>query len=204
MALLVSGTAFNGFEIMLRDKPAEMIALSPKGTVPVLQLPDGYVLEQSLDIMQWALAPRDPEGWWSRAQSADNLGLLAVNDGAFKHHLDRYKYPERFGEIDRQVPRGQALTSMLFLLEARLRATPYLGGDLPCATDIAVFPFIRQFAAVEPDWFAQQSIPVTQAWLARWLSSSLFEACMFKIPSQRLTPFPSLSVHDRRNHQSPF
>ena len=199
MALLVSGIAFDGYEIVLREKPAAMLALSPKGTVPVLQIPDGTVLEQSLDIMRWALAPFDHDGWWSRAQSADNLEILAVNDGAFKHRLDRYKYPERFGELDRQVPRDQALTSMLFPLEARLQATPHLGGDLPCATDIAVFPFIRQFAAVEPEWFAQQSIPATQAWLARWLSSSLFEACMFKIPSQRLTPFPLWSAHASQN-----
>jgi glutathione S-transferase len=200
MALLVSGAAFNGFEIVLRDKPVEMLALSPKGTVPVLQIPDGTVLEQSLDIMRWALVPYDHDGWWSRAQSAGNLELLAVNDGAFKHHLDRYKYPERFDELERQVPRDQAMTLMLLPLEARLQATPYLGGDLPCATDIAVFPFIRQFAAVEPEWIAQQSIPATQAWLARWLSSSLFEACMFKIPSQSATPFPLLSALQGKRH----
>lgn len=190
MALLVSGTAFDGYEIVLRDKPAEMLALSPKGTVPVLQLPDGTVLEQSLDIVRWALAPDDPDGWWSRAQSADNLALLATNDGAFKHHLDRYKYPERFGESDRLAQRELAMTLQLRPLEARLQAHPYLGGDLPCATDIAVFPFVRQFAAVDPDWFAQQALPVTQAWLARWLGSPLFEACMFKMPSQRVAPYP--------------
>lgn len=177
-----------------------MLALSPKGTVPVLQLTDGTVLEQSLDIIRWALAPLDPDGWWSRAQSAENLELLAANDGEFKHHLDRYKYPERFGEIDRQVPRNQAMTSMLFPVEARLRVTPYLGGDLPCATDIAIFPFIRQFAAVEPEWFAQQYLPATQAWLARWLSSPLFEACMFKIPSQRVMAFPPLLALHGQNH----
>lgn len=190
MALMVSGTKFDAYEIVLRDKPVELLALSPKGTVPVLQLTDGTVLEQSLDIIRWALAPRDPDGWWSRAQSANNLALLAANDGDFKHQLDRYKYPERFGEVDRQVPRNQAMTSMLLPLEARLRAAPYLGGDLPCATDVAVFPFIRQFAAVEPEWFAQQSLPATLAWLARWLSSPLFKANMFKLPSQRVTPFP--------------
>jgi glutathione S-transferase len=200
MALLVSGIAFDGYEIVLREKPAAMLALSPKGTVPVLQIPDGTVLEQSLDIVRWALAPYDHDGWWSRAQSAANLELLAVNDGAFKHLLDRYKYPERFGELDRQVPRGQAMTVMLFPLEARLQTTSYLGGDLPCATDIAVFPFIRQFASVEPEWFGQQSFPATQTWLARWLSSPLFEACMFKIPSQSATPFPLLSAIQGKRH----
>ena len=198
MALLVSGTAFDGFEIVLRDKPVEMLALSPKGTVPVLQLPDGTVLEQSLDIMRWALAPLDHDGWWSRAQSADNLALLATNDGEFKNHLDRYKYPERFGESDRVVPREQAMTLMLLPLEVRLRVNSYLGGDLPCATDIAVFPFIRQFAAVDSGWFAQQTIPATQAWLARWLCSLLFEACMFKIPSQKVMRYPFFDVQGSR------
>ncbi len=198
MALLVSGTAFDGSEIVLRDKPEEMLALSPKGTVPVLQLPDGTVLEQSLDIMRWALAPLDHDGWWSRAQSADNLALLATKDGEFKNHLDRYKYPERFGESDRVVPREQAMTLMLLPLEVRLRVNSYLGGDLPCATDIAVFPFIRQFAAVDSGWFAQQTIPATQAWLARWLCSPLFEACMFKIPSQKVMRYPFFDVQGSR------
>jgi len=192
MALLVAGVTFNGFEIMLRDKPAEMLALSPKGTVPVLQLPDGAVLEQSLDIIQWALVTHNPDGWWSRSQSADNLELLAINDGGFKHHLDRYKYPERFGGSDRLVSRDLAMTSLLFRLEAQLLVSSYLGGVRPCATDIAIFPFIRQFASVEPKWFAQQSMSATQAWLASWLSSPLFGACMLKIPSQRVTPFPAL------------
>ncbi len=190
MALLISGTKFDGYEVVLRDKPPEMLALSPKGTVPVLQLTDGTVLEQSLDIIRWALAPHDPDGWWSRAQSADNLELLASNDGEFKHQLDRYKYAERLGESDRAVPREQAMAGMLFRLEARLQVAPYLGGALPCATDIAVFPFVRQFAAVEPDWFAQQAVPATQAWLEQWLDSLLFEACMLKIPRQKITPYP--------------
>ncbi|WP_305230105.1 glutathione S-transferase N-terminal domain-containing protein, partial [Klebsiella pneumoniae] len=83
------------FEIVMRDKPAELLALSPKGTVPVLRLTDGSVLEESLDIMRWAFETRDPEGWWSRAQSDDNLALLRTNDGEFKRQLDRYKYPDR-------------------------------------------------------------------------------------------------------------
>jgi len=200
MALLISGTQFNGYEVLLRDKPAEMLALSPKGTVPVLQLPDGTALEQSLDIIRWALSPHDPDGWWSRSQSAENLELVAFNDGAFKHHLDRYKYPERFGESDRAVPRQQAMALLACPLEARLQVSPYLGGALPCATDIAVFPFIRQFAAVEPEWFAQRLLPATQVWLARWLGSSLFEACMFKLPSQRVTPFPAFRALHGQNH----
>jgi glutathione S-transferase len=107
MALLVSEVPFSAFEIALRDKPAEMLALSPKGTVPVLRLPDGSILEESWDIVRWALVPHDTKGWWSRAQTTQNVELLENNDTAFKFHLDRYKYPERFGETNRDVHREQ-------------------------------------------------------------------------------------------------
>ena len=99
MALLQAGVACEAHEVSLRDKPAAMLALSPKGTVPVLVLPDGQVLEQSLDIMQWAFAQSaDAQTWWARAQTADNQALMAVCDGHFKHHLDRYKYPQRYAD----------------------------------------------------------------------------------------------------------
>ena len=192
MALLVAGIGFDGFEIVLRDKPAALLALSTKATVPVLQLPDGQVLEESWEIVQWALASPDPHGWWSRAQSAENLDLLVRNDGPFKHHLDRYKYPERYRESDRNAHREQALAALLLPLEKRLQHKPYLGGVAPCATDIALFPFVRQFAAVEPTWFWDQPLPALQSWLKHWLASPLFEACMAKLPSQIATPFPPL------------
>jgi glutathione S-transferase len=194
MALLVAGIAFDGFEILLRDKPAALLALSNKATVPVLQLPDGSVLEESWDIVQWALASQDPHGWWSRAQSVVNLDLLARNDGQFKHHLDRYKYPERYSEPDRNGHREQALAALLSALEIRLQHDSYLGGVSPCATDIALFPFVRQFAAVEPVWFLEQPLPALQAWLKRWITSSLFEACMVKLPSQIATVFPPFTA----------
>lgn len=184
MALLLAGVEFDAFEIVLRDKPAALLALSPKGTVPVLHLPDGRVLEQSRDIMRWALAPCDPQGWWSRAETPENQALIDRNDGEFKHHLDRYKYPERHALADRDLPRQQALAALLRPMEARLQVHPELGGDLPCAADMAIFPFIRQFAAVEPDWFAEQPLPALQAWLARWAASALFQACMTRLPSQ--------------------
>ncbi len=190
MALLVAGIAFDAFEIVLRDKPAALLALSPKATVPVLQLPDGRVLDQSWDVMRWAFEPDDPQDGWSRAQTPANLALLSNNDGEFKHHLDRYKYPERYAGADRDAHRQQALAALLEPLEQRLQAHPYLGGDTSCATDIAIFPFVRQFAAVEPAWFAQQPLPALQAWLAQWLNSALFDACMARLPRQTVTPFP--------------
>jgi glutathione S-transferase len=191
MALLVAGITFDAHEIVLRDKPAAMLALSPKGTVPVLRLPDGRALEQSLHIVQWAFTVRDPEGWWARAQSAANLDLLTVCDGPFKQHLDRYKYPERFDGVDRTQPRDAAVALLLKPLDAQLQRSAQLGGPTPCATDIAIFPFVRQFAAVEPAWFAQLPLPALKAWLDGWLKHPLFEAAMAKLPTGQVVRFPS-------------
>ncbi|MBW0168652.1 MAG: glutathione S-transferase [Hydrogenophaga sp.] len=194
MALLVAGMAFDAHDIVLRDKPAALLALSPKGTVPVLVLPDGTVLEQSLDIMQWAFQQRDPEGWWARAQSPQNLALLSVCDGAFKHQLDRYKYPERFDGVGHRArPRDAAVEALLVPLDARLQRHGQLGGATPCATDLALFPFVRQFAAVEPGWFASLPLPALQAWLAGWLAHPLFEAAMVKLPSGQTVRFAAWS-----------
>ncbi|MGM3277765.1 glutathione S-transferase [Ralstonia sp. 24A2] len=192
LAMLQANRRFQTFEIVMRDKPAALLALSPKGTVPVLHLPDGSVLEESLDIMRWALESPDPEGWWSRAQTDDNQRLLRTNDGDFKRLLDRYKYPDRYPEDgqSREAVRAQAVAALLTPLETRLQAQRYLGGATPCATDLAIFPFVRQFAAVEPDWFAAQPLPALQAWLAGWLGSRLFEVCMTKQPVQAAAVFP--------------
>lgn len=191
MALLIAGIAFDAHEVSLRSKPADMLALSPKGTVPVLRLPDGAVLEQSWDIMRWALASQSSPGWWPPAQTVENLAWLSRNDAVFKQHLDRYKYPERFPGTDRNDHREQALGAFVQPLALRLEHSAFLGGEAPCATDIAVFPFLRQFAAVEPAWFAQLPIPALQAWLAHWLSSPLFEHCMHKLPARTTVVFPA-------------
>jgi glutathione S-transferase len=180
MALLVAQKPFQVFEIELKNKPAEMLALSPKGTVPVLRLPDGQVLEQSWDIMAWALAGAEPAHWWQGAQSAENQELLRCNDGEFKALLDRYKYPNRFA-LEGKTPehhRDSGVSLMLEPLEQRLRQQGFLGGAQPCATDLAVFPFVRQFAAVDPVWWEDAPLPAVRAWLAAWVSSPLFLACM--------------------------
>ncbi|MCO5400408.1 glutathione S-transferase [Ralstonia soli] len=193
LAMLQANRRFRTFEIVMRDKPAELLALSPKGTVPVLHLPDGAVLEESLDIMRWAFAPSDAEGWWRLAQTDDNLALLRTNDGEFKRLLDRYKYPDRYPDetAPRETARAQAVETLLLPLESRLRDQRYLGGSTPCGTDLAIFPFVRQFAAVEPAWFASQPLPAVQAWLAGWLGSRLFEVCMTKQPVQAVAVFPA-------------
>jgi glutathione S-transferase len=185
MALLEAGIAFDACEIALRDKPPEMLALSPKGTVPVLLLPDGKVIDESLDIMRWAWESHSSEnvkGMWLRSQTTDNLALLALNDGAFKHQLDRYKYPQKYPETLPEWHRDEAMRGLVQSLENRLTVAPYLGGEQPCASDVAIFPFIRQFRAVNEIWFDTQDAPATHQWLQRWLQSALFSDCMKKLP----------------------
>ena len=194
MALLQAGQAFEAVEVSLHDKPAGLLALSPKATVPVLQLPDGSVIDESWDIVRWALAAPDAQGWWARAQSPGNLDLVERNDGDFKSHLDRWKYPQRYagGSLTPVAHRDRALDVLLMPLEARLHRAPCLGGATPCATDLAVMPFVRQFASVDPKWFATQNLLSVRTWLERWLVSPLFVACMYKLPAQGAIRFPSL------------
>jgi glutathione S-transferase len=192
MALLQAGVAFDAYEIVLRDKPPEMLAISPKGTVPVLLLPDGTVIEESLEVMHWALeeqASDDAQDMWSASQTPENLALVALNDGAFKQHLDRYKYPEKFAGSDRDAQRSEAIQGLVSLLELRLAAAPYLGDAQPCAADLAIFPFIRQFRSVDEAWFDAQEVRATQRWLHHWLESELFANCMKKLPTGQCIAF---------------
>jgi glutathione S-transferase len=198
MALLIAGIPFAAMEVSLRDKPPAMLAISPKGTVPVLHLPSGEVLAQSWDIMRWAMAQQglaqksaQAKQWWEKAQTAENLAWLVKNDGLFKHHLDRYKYPQRYADEDPISHRDQACAEFLLPLENCLQRSVFLGGDSPCATDIALFPFVRQFAAVAPDWFKQAPMLAVKSWLSFWLASPLFEHCMRRLPSQTICVFPA-------------
>ncbi|MFM6830888.1 MAG: glutathione S-transferase [Novosphingobium sp.] len=172
LALAASGIRHERREVKLAVKPAEMLEASPKGTVPVLFLPDGAVIDESLEIMVWALGRNDPEGWLSRHDAA----LMAANDGRFKHDLDRYKYPERHGS-DPADHRASAL-EFLATLETRLAVTENLCAHSAGLADAAIMPFVRQFAAVEPDWFAEQPLPRLQAWLGRHLATPRFAQVM--------------------------
>ena len=183
MALLQASIVFDAQEIVLRDKPSAMLALSPKGTVPVLVLPDSRVIDESLDVMRWAFEGRDREGWWNRAQAPANQALIALNDGPFKQHLDGYKYPQRHPDAAPTFHRDQAVSCLLGPLETRLAVDPFLGGAEPCAADLAIFPFIRQFRAVDPGWFDAQALPATRRWLQGWLQGEQFDRCMRKLPA---------------------
>jgi glutathione S-transferase len=176
MALLVSGVVFDLREILLRDKPLEMLAVSPKGTVPVLVLPDGRVIDESLDIMHWALAQNDPENWLDGADDA----LIAANDGPFKAALDRYKYPHRY-DVD-PIEYRDATLPHLAVLDAQLAKVPYLQGAFGGLTDFALFPFIRQFAATDQQWFDATELPFLRDWLSRMLAVPVFIEAMVRYP----------------------
>ncbi len=178
MALSYAGIAYQLHDISLKDKPAGLLAVSPKGTVPVLVLPDGRVLEQSLDIMHWALQQHDPSRWLDIDRD-NSQALISENDGAFKQALDKYKYASRFPEQSAASYRSQAEV-FLCKLELALQERPFLSGAHLSLTDVAIFPFIRQFAAVDADWFAQATYPKLQAWLQARLESSLFLGVMSK------------------------
>lgn len=184
LALAVSGQACELREVVLRNKPAALLQASPKGTVPVLVLADGQVLDQSLDIMRWALARHDPHGWLvpSHGSLADMLALVAACDGPFKQALDRCKYPSRYPGVDPAVSRAQAM-QWLQGLEARLQNQPFLCGDHAALADMAIAPFVRQFAAIDADWWQAQPCPRVQQWLAQWQNGALLASVMDKLPA---------------------
>jgi UPF0176 protein len=167
-------------EVALRHKPPEMLALSPKGTVPVLHTADGQVIDQSLDIMRWALQQHDPRGWLDQADAPESLALIALNDGPFKQALDRYKYPERHPDQPAAHWREQGVATLLAELERRLQAHPQLLGDRVRLVDMALLPFVRQFAKVDEAWFDQAPLPALRQWLHQHLSDPLFESVMQK------------------------
>ncbi|MCQ8130081.1 glutathione S-transferase [Methylomonas rivi] len=164
-------------EIELRNKPAAMLAASPKGTVPVLVLPSGQVVDESLDIMHWALHIRDPDHWLAAWHPPSGQALIQRNDGEFKYYLDRYKYADRYPEYP-MVYYRQHGEYFLSALEQQLRQTAYLCGAHFSIADAAIAPFIRQFAAVDQAWFAQANYPALRRWLQVFLDSDLFHGIM--------------------------
>lgn len=179
MALHVSKIPLEIREIVFRDKPAHMLEASPKGTVPVLILPDGRVLEESLDILNWALEQNDPEAW-NDVDMTQAQTLIQQNDGEFKSALDRYKYANRFDDVDDPLIYRAQGEIFLQALNARLEQHKYLMSDKITRADIAIFPFIRQFANVDCDWFSNLPYQPLQAWLDDRINSALFQEIMQK------------------------
>ena len=181
MALRYSGVAVDIVEVSLRAKPAEMLALSSKGTVPVLNA-DGEVIDESLSIMRWALAQNDPQDWLLKDDSAGQAQidtLIEENDQVFKVHLNRYKYAERYPEQPMEVYRAEGEV-FLRKLDGLLAGRDYLLAGHPSLADVALMPFVRQFAHVDREWFAQTSYARLQMWLQRFLESALFTGVMQK------------------------
>jgi glutathione S-transferase len=181
LALKYAGVAVELREVALRHKPADMLALSPKGTVPVLQLDTGQVLDESMDIMVWALAQTDPDGWLVQGDAAQTQALITLNDGPFKALLDRYKYASRDPAQSAALYRQQAVDTMIQHLNERLSITPCLFGAGLSLADMALFPFVRQFAMVDTDWFESSRLSAVQAWLERLSNSDLFTTTMSKL-----------------------
>lgn len=185
LAIAVSGLQVEQREVALRNKPAQMLAASPKETVPVLILPRGEVIDESLDVMLWALRQNDPQQWLAPSYSSlqDMLDLVARNDGAFKHSLDRYKYPNRYLEESAGATKAFALVhrtqcaNWLSALEMRF-AGDWLCGLNASLADMALLPFVRQFAHTDAAWFAAQPWPRLQAWLAVFEAGALYLAVM--------------------------
>ena len=175
LALFVGGTTFELREVSLSNKPSELLSASPKGTVPIMRLPDGTVLEESLVIMRWALSLRDPEGWLDR----DDPVLIESCDGLFKLDLDRYKYPERHDSDP--VAHRQSAAAFLHQIDERLACCGELCGPTRGLADAAVMPFVRQFAAVDRKWFDAQTFTHVQRWLAEHLASDLFKATILRV-----------------------
>ena len=185
-ALLASGTPCELREVVLRDKPAALREASAKATVPVLVDVDGTVIDESLAIMHWALARRDPRRWLAPSGGTldEMLELVAQCDADFKRHLDRYKYPNRYEGADALRHRTEAGV-FLDALETRLRVARHLFGDAPALADMAIAPFVRQFAQVDAAWFAAAPWPALNAWLSRLTDSMLWANAMPKFPAWR-------------------
>lgn len=181
MALHYAGVTLELREVLLRNKPPAMLLASAKATVPVLVLPDGRVIDESVDIMRWALESNDPDDWWRNELTKASLALIHQCDFEFKTHLDHYKYADRHPEKPAMFYREQA-EGFLAGLEQKLTQNRFLLDDHLTFTDVAIFPFIRQFAMVDKTWFDQAPYPGLQFWLQSLLDSVLFTNVMTKYP----------------------
>ena len=182
LAIANSGITMELREVVLRSKPQQLLDISPKGTVPVLELADGRIIDESLDIMMWALSVNDGDAWLSNGSAEDIRHLIQWNDGEFKYYLDRYKYADRYPEHNEQYYREKA-EFFLTDLEKRLSKQAFLCSEKCSLADMAIFPFIRQFANVNAEWFVSSAYKNLNQWLYKHTESTLFISIMDKYPA---------------------
>ena len=181
LALKNSNIEFELREVVLRDKPPQLLEISPKATVPVLQLPDDRIMDESLDIMLWALAKQDKHNWLNNGDLSEINPLIHWNDKRFVYDLVRYKYADRYPENSPLFYRNKA-EDFIAELESRLSRHTFLCENHCTLADIAIFPFIRQFSKVDEDWFQNSNYQNLKVWLTRHLDSELFMTIMKKHP----------------------
>ena len=192
LAIVAAGVKVEVRELVLRAKPAHMLQISPKGTVPVLWLQDGTVIDESLDVMRWAVSQNFPSDWLAlnAAQQQQCDEWIALLDGEFKRNLDRYKYPHRYHVntdtetyvCDPLEHRAQCERVLHQWDEVLQQGGPYLFGKQPSFADFAILPFVRQFRIADEAWFdSAPSCGALKAWLAAFLASPLLEQAMPKL-----------------------
>ncbi len=177
IAIYYSKISYEHREILLKDRPKQLYELSPKGTVPVLKLPDDTVIDESLDIMKWALSINDPDAWFMNKRD-QQLGAIATNDQDFKKWLDRYKYHIRYPEFSMQYYRDKC-EKILDIYDKQLNDNRFLFSQNIALGDMALLPFIRQFAYVDVNWFNQRFINLSD-WMEDLIQSVIFQSMMKK------------------------
>lgn len=205
MALSVSVQVYELREVLLRDKPPELTEISSKATVPVLEVPDLGVIDQSLDIMLWALNKNDPFGWLTPEHGSleDMLQLIKINDGDFKYNLDRYKYPNRFSDLDHKEFRYEG-EKFISKLDGLLEKNAYLFGKVPSLAYYAIAPFIRQFINTDKQWFYSQSYKFLGQWFESFSENGIFLGIMKKYKVWKKNDIPvyisSLKIEKKINY----
>lgn len=190
LAIAYTGIEVEIREVVLRDKPAQLLEASTKGTVPVLILPDGQVIDESYDIMRWAIKTAKECDW--RAHDSESDAWVKRNDKEFKPWLDRYKYADRYPEHPESYYQQHCL-EWFAILDSQLREQGgYLLGSKMSLADAALLPFVRQCAHVNRDWFYQQKLPAIQSWLDQFLDSALFKRVMYKYPQWHPDDAPAI------------
>ena len=179
MAIHISGQRCELREVLLRDKPPSMLEYSAKGTVPVLILQDGKVIDESLDVIDWALNLNDPDDWQRSKDKEKTKELIKINDGEFKYHLDRYKYSKRYDNEDPEFHRKKCL-KFIESINNELNNSEYIFDDNISYADIVLLPFIRQFRIADMEWFDSLPYNNLKKWLSSFLDSSLLNSIMKK------------------------